>query len=82
MEMYISNIVNINNINNVIWPGKFTLIFLIDNLETPRLIFLFNKEHVMFVFFCESINVMVMLNIKSDITKSSRVWKFKKVYVH
>lgn len=50
MEMYISNIVNINNINNVIWPGKFTLIFLIDNLETPRLIFLFNKEHVMFVF--------------------------------
>lgn len=81
MEMYISNIVNINNINNVIWPGKFTLIFLIDNLETPRLIFLFNKEHVMFVF-CESINVMVMLNIKSDITKSSRVWKFKKVYVH
>lgn len=53
------------------------LLFLIDNLETSRLIFLLltRKMWCCLGFFGKSINAIVMLNTKSDITKSSRVKK-------
>lgn len=48
--MYILNIIDTKNINDVTGPSKFTAIFQIDNLEMSRLIsLLLIRCHVMFL---------------------------------
>lgn len=44
--MNIPNIIDTKNINDVTGPSKFTIIFLIENLELSRLIFLLLIRHM------------------------------------